>query len=175
MPNNQDIVATNRNIDDFIQRYSMPSWEELPEQDLYMEQVTSLANQHLVGFANGNKSALTATMINNYVKAKIIPAPIKKKYNRDRVAMLLVLVTLKSLFNIQEVGELIHYTIEDHAIDETYEFYRTTLQNAFRCVANKQAPEINYQNDYKFIIIENVCAAIAYKMDTRYRLEERRQ
>lgn len=171
----QDTVATNRNIEDYLRQYALPPWTELPEKDLYMEQVTTLVNKHLVGFSVGDKGALTATMINNYVKAKIIPAPVKKKYSRDCVAMLLVLVTLKPLFNIQEVSELIHYTIEDHAVDKAYEFYRNTLGEAFRNVANKRPPEIHYQHDYKLIIIENVCAAIAYQMDTRYRLKERRQ
>ncbi len=153
---------------------SLPGWEEIPMEDLYMEQVNTFVNQCLPDFATGNRAALTPTMINNYVKSRVIPAPIKKKYKRETVAMLIVIVTLKPLFNIQEIGEIIQSVIRDHPVDVAYEFYRNTLQNAFRRVAENKPPEIHYQDDYKLGLIENVCTAAAYQMDTKYRLAERR-
>ena len=157
-----------------VRNISLPGWEELPKESLYMEQVTTFVNQCLPDFATGSKAALTPTMINNYVKARVIPAPVKKKYSCETVAMLIVIVTLKPLFNIQEIGEIIQSVIRDHPVDTAYEFYRNTLQNAFRRVAENQPPEIHYQDDYKLGLIENVCTAAAYQMDTKYRLAERR-
>lgn len=155
--------------------FSMPHWNELPEIDLYIDQVTSLVNRHLSDFATGPKGALTSTMVNNYVKAKIIPSPVKKKYNRDTVAMLFVVVTLKSLFNIQEIGELIHATILEHDVNEAYDIYRNTLEQAFERVQRNQVPLKRYTEDHTLNIVENVCAAIAYQTDAKYRLAERRQ
>lgn len=155
--------------------FSMPHWNELPEIDLYIDQVTSLVNRHLPDFATGPKGALTATMVNNYVKAKIIPSPVKKKYNRDTVAMLFVVVTLKPLFNIQEIGELIQATISEHDVNEAYDIYRNTLEQAFDRVQRNQVPIKWYTEDHTLNIVENVCAAIAYQTDAKYRLAERRQ
>lgn len=155
--------------------FSMPYWNELPEIDLYIDQVTSLVNRYLSDFATGSKGALTSTMVNNYVKAKIIPSPVKKKYNRDTVAMLFVVVTLKSLFNIQEIGELIHATILEHDVNEAYDIYRNTLEQAFERVQKNQVPLKRYADDHTLNIVENVCTAIAYQTDAKYRLAERRQ
>ena len=55
---------------------SLPKWEELPDIDLYMDQVIALMNRYL---DNRTKDKMiTPSMVNNYVKMKVMPAPVKK-------------------------------------------------------------------------------------------------
>ena len=69
---------------------SYPKWSELPDIDLYLDQVLLYVNQ--IGEANHqNEKGLTASMINNYVKHGHLEKPIKKKYSRKQVARLIVI------------------------------------------------------------------------------------
>lgn len=57
----------------------LPRWDELPDIDLYLDQVLTLLDKYLGPFLPENGGhALTASMINNYVKLRIVPAPVKK-------------------------------------------------------------------------------------------------
>ena len=71
-----------------IEKFHMPRWEELPEIDLYLDQVVTFIDKYLhdyLQYENDNKEnkIVTKTMINNYVKQKVMDAPIQKKYNRN--------------------------------------------------------------------------------------------
>ena len=62
----------------------IPRWNELPNVDLYLDQVVTFINSSLSEFLyssqdKGDNQILTKTMINNYVKNNLIDAPIKKK------------------------------------------------------------------------------------------------
>ncbi|WP_270277726.1 DUF1836 domain-containing protein [Streptococcus infantarius] len=92
-----------------------PKWSELPEIDLYLDQVLLYVNQ--VGKANQqDEKGLTASMINNYVKHGHLEKPVKKKYNRKQVARLIVITALKNVFSIQEISQtLALLTAEDQS------------------------------------------------------------
>ena len=67
---------------------SLPRWEELPDMDLYMDQVVTLLNEYLKPFhAKDQEKMVTSTMINNYVKHGIVSPPVKKKYTKNHVAI----------------------------------------------------------------------------------------
>lgn len=57
----------------------LPQWEELPDIDLYMDQVLNLVDRYLSPIG---VKPVTAAMINNYVKLNLIPKPIGKRYSR---------------------------------------------------------------------------------------------
>ena len=62
----------------------LPRWEDLPDIELYMDQVLTLISKYLSMFneVSGAEKLITPSMINNYVKAKLVAAPINKKYPR---------------------------------------------------------------------------------------------
>ena len=86
--------------------HTLPAWDELPDFELYMDQVLSLTGRYLEGMPNSEDSKLTASMINNYVKVKIIPAPQGKRYSRRHVAYLLLLCILKPVLPIAAIQKL---------------------------------------------------------------------
>lgn len=86
--------------------HRLPTWDELPDFELYMDQVLSLTGRYLEGMPNPEGSKLTASMINNYVKVKIIPAPQGKRYSRRHVAYLLLLCVLKPILPIAAIQQL---------------------------------------------------------------------
>jgi len=81
----------------FLDSYRLPEWEELPNIDLYLDQVIALVNQYLGFFVYDptEEKLLTPSMVNNYVKLRLIPAPVRKKYGRKHIALLLMVCTFK--------------------------------------------------------------------------------
>lgn len=62
-----------------LESFRLPRWEELPDLELYMDQVITLIDRYLSPVIQGEKHPLlTSSMVNNYVKLGLIPAPTKK-------------------------------------------------------------------------------------------------
>ena len=67
---------------DFILNLHLPRWNELPGIDLYMDQLIGYIDSAIGDlFCKIDTPPLTKSMVNNYVKAKIIQAPTNKKYS----------------------------------------------------------------------------------------------
>ncbi|MEX2784842.1 DUF1836 domain-containing protein [Streptococcus sp. H49] len=95
-----------------VQAY--PKWAELPELDLYLDQVLLYVNQISQQAGVANDKGLTASMINNYVKHGHIDKPVKKKYNRRQLARLIVITSLKNVFSIQEISQTLAILTQDN-------------------------------------------------------------
>ncbi len=82
---------------------------EIPEIDLYMDQVTTFMQQHMRQTTRnpGDDKILTKTMINNYTKNDLLPPPHKKKYTKDHVIMLIYIYYLKGFLSISDIEKLL--------------------------------------------------------------------
>lgn len=80
---------------------------DIPCVDLYMDQVTTFFDDRLKGLKRSeDDKILTKTMINNYVKAKLL-TPVKgKKYNKDQIILLTLLYNLKHILSINDINLL---------------------------------------------------------------------
>ncbi|MBR5871058.1 MAG: DUF1836 domain-containing protein, partial [Clostridia bacterium] len=103
-----------------IAAFTFPRWHELPEIDLYMDQVVGYLSQKLAVFydTDDDRRSITATMINNYVKQRIVQPPVKKRYSRAAVSSLMVLFCAKQVLSIGLCGALIAQCRGEGAGDE---------------------------------------------------------
>ena len=88
--------------------FSYPKWEEIPNINLYLDQVLLYVNQICPPASPDKEKGLTASMVNNYVKHGYISKPEKKKYQRKQIARLIAITTLKSVFSIQEITQTLN-------------------------------------------------------------------
>lgn len=81
---------------------------EIPDIPLYMDQITTFMENKLSSCKRypGDK-ILTKTMINNYTKNNLIPPPVKKKYSRDHLILLLFVYYLKDFLSISDIETLL--------------------------------------------------------------------
>lgn len=80
---------------------------EIPDIDLYMEQLTSFMDSRLENQKrNDQDKVLTKTMINNYTKAGLVMPPINKKYNKRHVILLILIYYLKNILSISDIKSL---------------------------------------------------------------------
>ena len=102
--------------------------EDIPNIDLYMDQVTTFMEEHLKKTRRhpGDK-ILTKTMINNYAKNDLLPPPTKKKYSREHMLVLIFIFYFKNLLSITDIQALLKPLTEkyfkndkDFGMEEVY-------------------------------------------------------
>ena len=78
--------------------------EDIPNIDLYMDQVTTFMEEHLKKTRRhpGDK-ILTKTMINNYAKNDLLPPPVRKKYSREHMLLLIFIYYFKGILSISDI------------------------------------------------------------------------
>lgn len=80
---------------------------EIPNIDLYMDQVTTFMERTLQAYKrNEDTKILTKTMINNYTKAKLLPPPVKKKYTPTHIMLLIMIFHLKTVLSMRDIATL---------------------------------------------------------------------
>ena len=103
--------------------FSYPKWEDIPNIDLYLDQVLLYVNQVCAPISPDKEKGLTASMVNNYVKHGYLTKPDKKKYQRRQIARLIAITTLKSVFSIQEIAQTLN-TLHTYAnSDQLYDAF----------------------------------------------------
>ena len=88
---------------------------EVPNIDLYMDQVTTFMDEQLEACKRyEDDKILTKTMINNYAKNNLLPAPEKKKYSKEHVLTLLFIYYFKNLLSINDIQSLLNPLTEHY-------------------------------------------------------------
>ena len=82
---------------------------EIPNIDLYMDQVTTFMEEHLQSSKRyPDDKILTKTMINNYVKNRLLPPPEKKKYSKEHILTLVFIYYFKSVLSISDIQNILN-------------------------------------------------------------------
>ena len=115
--------------------FHIPRFNELPRVPLYKDQViTYLENLIKEMNVESDEKVLTPTMLNNYVKQKVVSPPKDKKYNEKHLAYLIVVCLLKQVFTLQEICELINIQIESCPIEVAYDYFCAEVEQAINAV-----------------------------------------
>ena len=82
--------------------------DDIPNIDLYMDQVTTFMEKELASSKrHEDDKILTKTMINNYAKNNLLPPPVKKKYSREHILMLTFIYYFKNIMSINDIQVLL--------------------------------------------------------------------
>jgi Domain of unknown function (DUF1836) len=116
-----------------------PPRDQIPTINLYMDQLLEYLDQFLASEKRSNDEiALTKTMINNYVKSKMVVPPDRKKYNQESIIDLLIIHHYKRAFTIQDTGNLLQ--LMKHESDY-YTGFRTRHEELINTL-----PELDFTN-----------------------------
>ncbi len=98
-----------------ISRIDYVKADEIPNIDLYMDQVTTFMNDHMKSSKRyEDDKILTKTMINNYAKNELLPPPLKKKYSREHVMVLIFIYYFKNILSIKDIEILLKPITENY-------------------------------------------------------------
>ena len=103
----KDYLELKKTIRDLI-RLDFITPEEIPNIELYMDQLTHFMDQHLGStLRSEEEKTLTKTMINNYTKNKLLPPPEKKRYSRKHLILLIYIYYLKNVVSINDIRRIL--------------------------------------------------------------------
>ena len=151
-----------------IKDFHLPRWNELPNIDLYIDQLVTLLEYYLSGYIKNDnekeEKIITKTMINNYVKQNVIKPPVNKKYNKEHVASLFVIFILKQVYSIHDIKKLISLAMETSPIEQAYNRFCSELEKAIRIVfAEKNYVKTSRLSEEQYIV-RNVVQSFANKL-----------
>lgn len=119
----------------FMEVFSLPGWEELPDMDLYVDQVVTLVSRYLNLIPQDEKNPLiTASSINNYVRLRVMPAPVRKRYGRRHLAYVLMICTLKQSMAMTEIQKVLPPDMDDEDTKQMYTNFVGRIQGAIHGV-----------------------------------------
>lgn len=155
----------------------LPRWHELPEIDLYMDQVITLVERYLSPIIVKEKhTLLTSSMVNNYVKLELIPGPKKKRYNQKHLAFLIAITLLKQILTIPEIKQGILFQGKVIGIREAYNLFCEEQEAALRFVVAQALGEGSYSTFNKpipleFMAVKSATLSLATKLFSEKMIE----
>lgn len=123
-------------------------WHEMPNFDLYSDQVIAIINQELSFFP----LEITNSMINNYVKQKILPLPHKKKYQKDHIGRLLILSLLKTAFSIEEIN----LYFKEFSKQEDYDHFCQVFEDYWHLITTGHEAKTNTRSDLTGLLVQTI-------------------
>ena len=94
---------------------------------------------------------ITPSMINNYVKGEVLPAPVSKKYSKEHLAFIEEICTLKQVLSIAEVKQVLDQSYENTDKSETFNHFNEMNSEKTSTIVNEAFKLLNDvdENDYK--------------------------
>ncbi len=114
-----------KKLEDELLNFKLPRIFDLPDIDLYMDQVIKIVKGYLspLEIAERKDNFITSSMVNNYVKLNVIPAPANKKYSAIHVCYLVVVCLLKHVFSINDIKAFLCIMNGEHLLGDKIERY----------------------------------------------------
>lgn len=128
--------------------HRLPRWEALPDIELYMDQVVAVMEKALSIYNTESEDnrIITPSIINNYVKLKIIPAPVKKRYNKEHLAYLVMICILKQTLAISSIVKMINLQLEKKSVKQLYNEFCTIYENVIPFVSMEDTRDADITN-----------------------------
>ncbi|MBE6469544.1 MAG: DUF1836 domain-containing protein [Coriobacteriaceae bacterium] len=121
--------------------FQLPAFDELPDLPLYREQVIAYIEQVLSPLADASDGPwLTPSMINNYVKTGLVPAPQKKLYRREQIARLIIICIFKQFLPIPAIKRMLRIQAVSYPVAVAFDYVGVELSQAVRAAFSASAP-----------------------------------
>ena len=115
--------------------------DEIPQIDLYMDQVTTFMEKHLGELKRyPEDKVLTKTMINNYAKNNLLPSPVRKKYTQEHILLLVFIYYFKNFLSIKDIETMLT-PITDKYFDTDKDFDITSIYKEVCELEKSRIPE----------------------------------
>ena len=105
-------VESNRMLESILESLSKMEYiksSKIPDIDLYMDQVLTFMNGNLDNVKrHESDKVMTKTMINNYAKNHLLPAPEKKKYTKEHIMVLMFIYYFKNVLSIGDIQSILN-------------------------------------------------------------------
>jgi len=145
-----------------IKSYKLPSFNEIPDVGLYLNQSATYINKALSPLFD---QAITESMISNYVKKKLIDNPIKKQYSREMIAYLMFIAISKNVASLDDLQFLIRKQREKYSAVESYEYFKRAFETIVKEVFGfEKKTEETEKKSVEEELLKNIIVTVAHKL-----------
>ena len=146
-----------------IEGFKMPTFDQIPNVGLYLEQTTTFLNEYLEPL---DGTQLTSSMISNYVKKHLIESPIKKQYSREQLAYLFFIAISKTVLPLADLKVLVEIQRKTYTTRRAYEYFTEELDNALKYVFGTQETlkKIGRDKAEEKRMLDNIIMTAAHKI-----------
>lgn len=152
-----------------------PRWDELPEMDLYMDQVITYLYEHLKQTYYNEEKFITNAMINNYVKTEMVPRPLKKHYTRYHIAYFMIVTITKRAYSLNQISELIYMqtSMQHSDVVRAYNLFMDRFEESLNaCFEKRPLPAFPHDN-FQQNVMNEVIQCLVTKIHTEYILSQK--
>lgn len=144
-----------------IEQHKLPSYNEIPNVGLYLEQTAKFINEYLEPIMD---TVITGSMISNYVKKKLVANPVKKMYYRDHITQLIVIAIMKSVVSLDQVKMILQME-EEGITEETYNRFSEEFDYALKKSFNLEPETVDSKHENNMeTILGDIVSLVAHKV-----------
>ena len=144
-----------------MQDFALPSYDQIPDVGLYLEQTAKYINQCLqpLGFAE-----TTGSMIRNYVKMGLASNPVQKQYFAEHIAHLIAITVLKHVVPLEHVHKMFDIQKKVYTDATAYDYFCMELENVlyFRFGLKEDLEEIGVTETMEKEILRSAIIAVSH-------------
>ncbi|TGD20817.1 DUF1836 domain-containing protein [Companilactobacillus suantsaicola] len=155
---------------DKMEDYRLPRFEDLPELNLYRDQLLTLVDKYIEPIWLEDGPVVTTSMVNNYVKNGLMPHPEKKRYTREHLAYLIAITFLKQVVSINEIqAGLEVQTKLNGGIAKAFDFFCEKQEQALKMLNHRESGQVLSEKGQSsaYLMVEMVTIAFATKLITK--------
>ncbi|MFD1318860.1 DUF1836 domain-containing protein [Loigolactobacillus zhaoyuanensis] len=146
----------------------LPLWQELPEFDLYMDQVITETDRYLRPLSI---EPLTKSMVNSYVKRNIIHRPEKKHYTRAHLAEIMIVSLFKAVFPLETIHSGIHQAVRTTTPQLAYDQFIERINTELAQLDQPAATPLFSSTDATHVLTQKAAIrAILYQIISQHTL-----
>ena len=157
----------NNEIDEKIKKeivdFKLPRYKEIPDVGLHLEQVVRLINGYyeMIGGIE-----LTASMISNYVKQSIVDRPVKKQYNRERIAHLIFISVAKKVVSLDDIKKILILNKQYYEPEQAYDYFCREFENVLQFIFNNkdELEEISISDNELKELLRNIIVTMVHRI-----------
>ena len=155
--------STKQRIADTVRDFRLPRYHEIPNVGLYLEQTSKYIAECL---APVQETAITSSMISNYVKKGLISNPVKKQYNRDQIAHLLFIMLAKSVVSLDNLYNFIRLQERTYPTERAYNYLVEEFENLLPFVfgIKDSIDNVGVDTSDEKLMLRNTIITIAHKI-----------
>ena len=146
-----------------LENFRLPRYREIPNVGLYLEQTTKYIGDVLAPLG---EEGITSSMISNYVKRGVVANPVRKQYDRDRIAYLIFAMCAKKVLVTDHIKLMIAQQKKTYTPEKAYDYFCDEFENILRYVFGLKdtVDVVGEENTAQKIMLRNCIITAAHKI-----------
>ncbi len=162
-----------------LENINLPSWDSLPNDGIYKEELLRYLNEILSPLHVVEKNLISSSMVNNYVKLGYIDKPEKKKYYRSSIAQLVVISIFKQVISIEDLAKGIDIEMSTFGLKDVYENFENIFNQARKAILTSEkvnAVNISFEyTDHHDKVLSYLAISLFTKLYTQLVIDNRKE